>query len=188
MVFRENGYQQCTKVKTYRLDANLLVKLDQLAKRARISENMYVNQVLASASMLEPLSPAFTGITLSGQTFASIISTTNPDSLEIDGVALGKKNYSLARTILESAGYKMTFVQFLIEMLSQEAGWFNVESAPAGLGEQIILHHKYGERWSLFLKSFLSGAYEVVSRERLKIAITHEFVSIQFPTQPATLV
>jgi hypothetical protein len=185
VLFLENGYEHQTKVKTFRLSSGLLLGLERVAKRAKLSENMFVAQVLTRALLTEPLVPAFGKIVLGEQTFASILSTANPDSLEIDGITLGKESYSLVCALFESEDYKMTFVEFLVKLLSQEGRWFSIECIPEEFPEQLVLHHKYGERWSLFLKSYLMGAYEVLNAEVLKIEVKDNILKVWLPKQKA---
>jgi len=78
----------------------------------------------------------------------------------VDGIALGKKNYSLLRDVLESIGCQITFVQFLVVILAEQGEWFIVEGNVTENSERITLRHKYGEKWSYFLKSYILGAYE----------------------------
>jgi hypothetical protein len=180
--FMEMATGSHTKIKAFRLETNLILSLKRAARRLEVSENMYVMQVLTRALMTDPLTPAFGRIELGVETFASILSTANPDSLEIDGFALGKKNYSLFREILESIGCQMTFIQFLVKMLAGAAEWFVVEGNVNDSSEQLTLRHKYGEKWSLFLKSYISGAYAVLSAGKLQIDVKGTILKIRFPT------
>jgi hypothetical protein len=172
-----------TKIKAFRLEASLILSLERAARRLQISDNMYVTQVLTRALMIDPLIPAFNGIELGEETFGSILSTSNPDSLEIDGFALGKKNYSLVRELFESVGIEMTFIMFLVKILGGEGKWFVVEGAATENTERLILRHKYGEKWSLFLKSYLSGAYEILTSGKLQIEVKGNILKIRFSKQ-----
>lgn len=81
--------------------------------------------------MIEPLVPVFDGIELAEETFASLLSTANRDSLEVDGFALGKKNYTMVRELFESIGIQVTFIQFLTKILAEAGNWFTIEGAAA---------------------------------------------------------
>lgn len=170
-----------TKIKAFRLEEHLILKLERAARRLLLSENMYVTQVLTKALRVDSLIPALGRIALGGETFASVLSTANPDSLEVDGFALGKKNYSLVRELLESIGCQVTFIQFLVNILAEEGGWFKVEGNVTENSERVTLRHGYGEKWSCFLKSYISGAYEVLSLGKLQIDIKGNILKIHFP-------
>ncbi len=172
-----------TKVKAFRLDERLTLELARTARRLHVSENMYVAQVLTRALKVDPLIPALGRIALGCETFASIMSTANLDSLEVDGFALGKKNYSLVLELLESAGCQMTFVEFLVSILAEVGGWFTVEGNVSENSERMTLRHGYGEKWSYFLKSYISGAYEVLSRGKLQIEVKGNILKIRFSKQ-----
>jgi len=59
-----------------------------------------------------------------------------------------------------------------------------IEGPTEGL-EQATLRHKYGEKWSLFLKSYLSGAYEALSG-KLQIEVKGDMLKIRIPKQVST--
>ena len=89
--FMEMVTRSHTKIKAFRLETSLILSLERVARRLHISDNMYVTRVLTRALMIEPLVPVFDGIELAEETFASLLSTANRDSLEVDGFALGEK-------------------------------------------------------------------------------------------------
>ncbi len=120
-----------TKIKAFRLETSLILSLERAARRLHISDNMYVTRVLTRALMIEPLVPVFDGIELAEETFASLLSTANRDSLEVDGFALGKKNYTMVRELFESIGIQVTFIQFLTKILAEAGNWFTIEGAAA---------------------------------------------------------
>jgi hypothetical protein len=173
-----------TKVKAVRLDTDLIIGIGRVAKRHQVSENAYVTRVLRSALTIDSLIPAFNGIGLSSETFASILTNSNSDLLELDGFALGKKHFEETRELLESVGMKMTFVRFLVEILDKQGNWFVVEGNPTEDSESLALRHKYGAKWSLFLKSYLSGAYEVLQAGRLQVQVKESILKIRFPNRP----
>jgi len=74
------------------------------------------------------------------------------------------------------------FSNYLADVLDKQAHWFQIEGFNTK-PERLTLRHDCGLKWSLFLKSFLTGAYEVVSRDRLKISVTEAYVSVEVPKE-----
>ena len=70
----------------------------------------------------------------------------------------------------------------MIEVLDKEAHWFEVEGAE-DRPERLTLRHECGMKWSLFLKSYLTSAYELVSREKIKLTLNESYVSVELPTK-----
>lgn len=128
-----------SKIKTFRLQEDIILKLEREAGRLHISENMYVTHILTRALKEGPLIPALGRIALGSETFASLISTANLDSLEVDGLAFGKKNYSLLRDILESMDNQISFVEFLMGVLAEQGEWFKVEGNVSENSERTTL-------------------------------------------------
>ena len=106
--------------------------------------------------------------------------STNPDGLEMVGLDLGKKNFALAKELYESTGRELGFTEYLVEILSKEAQWFEVEGVE-DKPEKLSLRHECGVKWSLFLKSYLTSAYEVISREKIQMTISDAWITIELP-------
>jgi hypothetical protein len=167
-----------SEVKAFRLSTELLSRIRIAAERVGVSENAFVQGVLTQRVKADPFIHAFPYVALSGQSFASILGATNVDSLEMVGFDLGKKNFALTRELYESMGAELGFKQYIEEVLDNQAHWFVAEGVDIK-PERMTLYHGYGTRWSLFLKSFLTGAYEVVSRDKIKIGTTDVYVSLE---------
>ncbi len=173
--------KRTTRTKTFRLDEKLIEKLPSLARKYGQSENQFVSKWLAWRVVIDPLVPTFDGITLAKETFGSILGLVNIDSMDILAWELGKKHFMTSKTLFESIGEQMTFVRYLSEILSDHGGWFRIEGNVGLNSKEITLHHDFKVQWSLFLKNYLSGAYEVVSRDKLAIEIRDSFVRVVFP-------
>jgi hypothetical protein len=165
-------------VKAFRLGTELLNGIRIAAERARVSENAFVQGVLSQRVKADPFVNAIPYIILSKQCITSILGVTNADLLQMVGFDLGKKNFSLARDLYESIGADLSFVQYIREVLDGQAHWFVTEGASIR-PERMTLHHEYGPKWSSFLGSFLTGAYEVVSRGKIKVGTSDAFVSLE---------
>jgi len=93
---------------------------------------------------------------------------------------LGRRNFALAMELYKSIGKDMGFFEYLTEVLDKQARWFEVEGAEEK-PERVTLHHECRMRWSLFLKNFLTGAYEVESREKIRMVLNDTYVSLELP-------
>jgi len=174
-----------TVTRSFRLDEKLIKNLAALAKKYGQTENQLVASWLSWRMGFDPLIPTFDGVMLATETFASILETCDMDALEKLASELGKRHFTMSRTLFEAIGKQLTFVKFVSEILSKRAHWFRIEGH--GIDEtspEIILQHKLGTKWSAFLKSYLSGAYESVSHGRLTISITGSFVRLKLNQQP----
>lgn len=172
-----------SEVKAFRLGVDLLKGIRTAAKREGVSENAFVQNLLSRRVKADPIIRAFPYIVLSRQSFVPIIGTTNPDSLQFVALDLGKRNFAFARELYESGGMELGYSQYLTDILDEQAHWFGTEGVN-NWPERITLRHEFGMKWSLFLKSFLTGAYEVVSHDRIKMDITDAYVSVELPKAP----
>ena len=158
-----------TRIRSYRLDLNLIEQLRKAASKEGISENNFVTGILQRRTRIDPLIPAFKGIILSDEILRAIISTSNADTLELSGFNLGKETFMLARELFRSHEMELTFTELLIDILDDQLRWFNVEGNLTEKSEGVTIRHAYGVKWSVFVKSFLIGAHTVVSKEILEV-------------------
>jgi hypothetical protein len=169
-----------SEVRAFRLDGELLGRLQAIANRERISENALVQRILSMWVSSDIARHAIPHITLGGPSFTRILGMTNRDGLEVIGADLGKRNFAYIKELHESSGIDMGFVKYMIDVLDRQAHWFKIEGADSK-PERLTLRHDYGARWSLFLNNYLAGAYQVVSRDRLKIGISDTYIGLEFP-------
>ncbi|HEV2226396.1 MAG TPA: hypothetical protein VGR56_06280 [Nitrososphaerales archaeon] len=168
--------------RAYRLDIGLVEGLKKVARREGVSENSFVQNLLTRRVNTDPLVHAFPYVVLSRHTLIPILGSTNRDVLEMAGLELGKRNFILARELYESAGRKLDFVEYLSEILDKEAHWFEVEGAE-NRPERPTLRHECGMKWSLFLRAYLTGAFELASREKTKMTLNDSYVSLELPAK-----
>jgi hypothetical protein len=105
---------------------------------------------------------------------------TDANGLDIIGSERGKRVFSLVREVFESTDVELDFPQYLSKVLGEEARWYRVEGALTK-PERITLVHGYGPKWSVFLKAYLSSAYEIVSRNKLELSSANDYVSVRLP-------
>ncbi len=166
--------------RAYRLDIELIEGLKKAAKRKGVSENSFVQDLLSQRVKADPLIRSFPYVVLSRRTLIPILGTTNPDGLQIAAFDLGKRNFALARELHESLGRVLVFFEYLTEVLDKQAHWFEVEGAE-NKPRRLTLRHECGTRWSLFLESYLMGAYQVVSHEKIKMAPNESYIGLELP-------
>jgi hypothetical protein len=174
-----------TVTRSFRLDEKLIQDLATMATKYGLTENQLVASWLSWRMGFDPLIPTFDGLILTTETFESIIDTCNVDAIEIRASELGKKHFMMSKTLFEAIGKQLTFVKFVSEILSRRARWFRIEGNDIGeASHELMLQHKFGIRWSAFLKSYLSGAYEAVSHRRLTVDVTDTFAKLKLDQQP----
>ncbi len=168
--------------RAFRLDIETIEGLKRAARREGVTENWFVQNLLARRVKADSIIHAFPYIVLSTRTLLPILGSTNPDGLEMAGLDLGKSNFALARELHQSVGRELGFSEFLTEILDKEARWFEVEGVE-DIPERLTLHHEYGMKWSLFLRGYPTGAFEVVSHEKVKMALHNSYVSLELPLE-----
>jgi hypothetical protein len=127
---------------------------------------------------------------LNGSLFRRIVSSSNPDDLEILGCEFALDFIPHSLEILQLERNLSSFESFLSEPLGGW-GWFQMEIIPNDEYHILRLVHNHGGRWSVFLKSFLTIALEkmlpsqtghtdlLVSGEEIKMCFPKQSLSMQ---------
>lgn len=172
--------KEVKEIRAFRLGKNVLQMLQVAARRHGVSENALVEGILARNLETDSLAQAFDYVVISKDTFMPILHMAHADGLERIGAERGKKAFALAKELFESNNLELDFARYLSDVLGEQAQWFRVEGNLIR-PERVTLQHGLGVKWSEFLRSYLSSAYEVVSRDKLELAITGDYVGIRFP-------
>lgn len=172
--------QNPKEIRSFRLGKELLGMLQVSARRHGITESALVEGILERYLRADTLVQGFDYIGVGRETFLSMLGMTDANGLEIAGAERGKKAFALARELYESNGLELEFLDYLSDVLGNQARWFRVEGTYIR-PERVTLQHGYGLKWSGFLRSYLSSVYEAVSRNKLELLATDEYVSIRFP-------
>jgi hypothetical protein len=138
-----------------------------MARKYKRTENQLVEDWLLWRVSIDPLIPSFEGLFLESEMFKSILSSANADVLELLGWEFGRKHFAKNQALFDGAGETMTFVRYVVEVLGEHGGWFRVESDVDEGSLAMTLHHDLSSNWTIFLRSYLSAAYEVISQKKL---------------------
>jgi len=169
-----------TRTKTFRFHISLVEALGRGAKRAQLTENTFVSEMLKDRLMIDPLFPAFEEIRLSSNTFRTILSATNADELEAVASEIGQNNAQLVHELYESNDRILTSQEFITEVLARHSNWFHIEGSYGSIHHSMTLRHTFGLRWSVFVKSYVLSAHSIFSKEKVEIVIADQFVRIEW--------
>ena len=84
-----------TRTRTFRFDVELLKRLGKAAGRMEISENELVVALLEERLLVDPLIPAFHGMTLDSDSIESFLVSANVDVLEAAFSEKAQRNFPL---------------------------------------------------------------------------------------------
>ncbi|HEV2137854.1 MAG TPA: hypothetical protein VGR53_03365 [Nitrososphaerales archaeon] len=172
--------QKEREVTAFRLDRDVIRMIELSSKQRKISRNALVEGILDHSLRAEVLERALDPVSIGRETLVSILETIDSRRLEDAGHQCGKKNFALARELFGSNGINLDFFRFLTEILGEQARWFRAEGTLIK-PERITLQHRLGPKWSGFLRTYLSSAYEITSQDKLTVAVGSDFVSVRFP-------
>jgi hypothetical protein len=172
-----------TRVKSFRLDCGLIEALGKAARRANMTENAFLSRVLEGRLAIDPLFPAFDGLSLSSSILRSILGAANVDALETAASDAGHKDFPLIRELFAASDRPITLRMFVIDILGKCGRWFHVEGDASRTHRWTTLRHGCGLKWSKYIRAYILGAHGTISRDRLEIGVTDQVVRIEFPPE-----
>jgi hypothetical protein len=165
MLFRIKGYQLLnserkdkkeTILRTIRIDKDLDDALNKDASEHGVSENALISSILVRYIDWDRYSQKFGRVSLPNEALKAIIEATEPGKLKgaaEEFAASVPKDYIMFRygkLDLEACLLHLSF-------LSRYAGLFNYEvQIEQERNYTITIHHKFGEKWSYWLKESIS--------------------------------
>jgi hypothetical protein len=163
VIFRTKGYQllnaerndkKKTILRTIRIDKNLDDALDKDAKEHGVSENALISSILVRYIDWDRYSEKFGRVSLPNEALKDIIEATEHGKLKSaaeEFAASVPKDYIMFR-------YKKLDIDACLlhlSFLSKYAGLFKYElQIEHERIYTITIHHKFGEKWSYWLKEF----------------------------------
>ncbi len=169
-----------TRTKAYRFDVRMIEALGRGAKRAQMTENAFVSELLTDRLMMDPLFPAFEEIRMSSDTFRTVLSAANADELEVVASKVGQKHAQLVHELYESNDRVLTFQEFITEVLARHSNWFHIEGIKGSTRHSITLRHTFGLKWSVFVRGYILSASSIFSKDRIRIEVADQFVRIEW--------
>lgn len=169
-----------TRIKSFRLEESIVEGLARASKRAQMTETAFLNSMMESRLMVDPLVPAFQEISFHAETFKSILAVADVDALEVAASAVALKSTPLVYELFEGTGQTLRFQEFVADILGKHGHWFNVEGNVKLTHGWVTLRHEYGLKWSKFLAGYLASAHNTFSIEKLEVRLGEQFVRISF--------
>jgi hypothetical protein len=121
------------------------------------------------------------GIFIPGDMFCRLIESCDADELERTAARVAEKDFSTILETYKREGIPFDFGEIMAEILSGYFHMFRIEeSSSDGRRRVMKLSHKWGPKWSRFLRAYLQSAYSTASKEGVDIQIGDKFLQVSF--------
>jgi hypothetical protein len=169
-----------TETRTLRFKVSTLKRLKKVAEKKGVSDNEFVAIMLEERLFIDPLVPAFHGSILDSSTIDAFLMSGNVDVLEAVLSENAYRNVPLIFKLYETSEMPIDFWRYIVDILGNYCGWFYVEGNDAVAHKWIMLRHSYGLKWSRCLKSHIVGAYGAISKDKIQIEVSDQWIRIDF--------
>ena len=161
----EGKSKKKTVLKTIRIDEDLDDALDKDAEEHGVSENALISSILAKYIEWDRYAEKFGRVSLPSEALKAIIEATEQDKLR---TTVEEFATSVPKDYVMFHYRKLDVEACLLHLsfLSRYAGMFKYEvQKEQERNYTITIHHKFGEKWSYWLKSLFLLAYLRMSWE-----------------------
>jgi hypothetical protein len=130
----------------------------------------------------DPLAPMLEDkIFMPGDMFRLIVERADADGLERIAAELGKRQFSAILETYRRDGIPFDLEEVMAEILSGYYRMFRIEESSTYGGRRVMkLSHKWGPKWSRYLRGYLRSACSTASKEGVEIEINDQFVQVSF--------
>ncbi|MGB6671580.1 MAG: hypothetical protein WBE34_04020 [Candidatus Nitrosopolaris sp.] len=177
----EKREKKKTILRTIRIDKDLDDALDKDANEHGVSENALISSILAKYVEWDRYAEKFGRVSLPHEALEAIIEATESDKLR---TAAEEFATSVPKDYIMFAYKKLDLEACLLHLsfLSRYAGMFEYELRIERERNYIItIHHKFGEKWSYWLKESISyGLFKNILGITPKINLSKSSVVFTF--------
>jgi len=148
-----------TRTTTFRIDESNDMELRKIAEENQTSTNTLVNQILKDYVSIERPMKQYGTITSSTDLFLELVSNLSVKSLEEVGSKMGGKEPKEFIQFRWNTVTRGTVLEFL-QIYFTHCGYGVPDIRTDNEKISIIVNHGLGEKFSIYLKSFLSAMFE----------------------------
>ncbi|MGA2666415.1 MAG: hypothetical protein ABSF83_15875 [Nitrososphaerales archaeon] len=165
-----------TENRSFRIDSGVLSGLEEEAQRKKVSVNTLVNQLLADYIEVERHRKRLGTVEISASAFQLLLATASEEDIARAGGSSGPsvlKAYMLSKWGHQSVP---NIFRFIRENASVTGLYDYSETASAP--KTITLTHSMGKRWSIYMASFFSAAFEDAG-QKIQVEVAEQAIWIK---------
>jgi len=165
-----------TENRSFRIDSGVLSGLEEEAGRKKVSVNTLVNQLLAEYIEVERHRKRLGTVEISASAFLLLLATASEEDIRRAGSVSGPsvvKAYMLSKWGHESVP---NILKFIRENASV-TGLYDYSEA-ASSPKTITLTHSMGKKWSVYMASFFTAAFEEAG-QKIQVEVAEQAVGIK---------
>ncbi len=174
-----------TAPRTFRIRKDVLDELDRRASGMLMTANQLVNQMLYRELFLEVLFREIDALTISRETFTSILKSTNTGDFEEAGRRMADIVPVQLFAMHQVEANLQSYIDALGEVYGKICGWFSFKHLPGRNLQRLIVTHELGPNWSAFLKGYIGEMLRKTTGVKPKVVGDDHTLTFEVQTQPA---
>ncbi len=165
-----------TENRSFRIDSEVLRGLEEEAGRKQVSVNTLVNQLLADYIDVGRHRKRLGTVALSISAFELIIAAASDADIVQAGTMSGRnvpRAYALSKWGRDNPQYVLSFIRENASV----TGLYDYSESPTS-PKTITLTHQFGRKWSLYLASFFTAAFDDAG-EKVQTEVSNQAVGLK---------
>lgn len=168
--------------RSFRIDEEWLMVLNEEAKRQGVSVNSFLNRLLQQYAHLRYML-RYGAITLTRKGFVTILECCPDEKLLENGKNAGTDTLKdIFRTMGVTPNYSF-LISLIKRLLSDFAGWFECDFHTKPDKDILHLRHQLGKKWSIYLSGVATGTFETLLNKEVEIETSDSSVTITIDKQ-----
>jgi len=156
------GITPMSTPRTFRIDPKLLKEMEMEAKKRGVSPNAFLSQLLEHHIKVVRHAERFGYIVLCQNNFRKILDKFSEEEI----TDLAKKAGTLGPkdiVLISHRHLDLDGVYFIVkDFLCDFARWASCSSEQRGTVHRVVLHHKLGRKWSIWLRGYIEAVFESI--------------------------
>ncbi|MBN2336168.1 hypothetical protein JXL21_11460 [Candidatus Bathyarchaeota archaeon] len=165
--------------RTIRLDEEQDQALIKEAERRGFSVNALISNIFNRYLAAIRFQDSAGMVTFSGETFSEFIARLDNEEIHEIGATTGGKH---VQGSLMQRGMRVNYenvVWYMTQILGEYDGWFRCDRNTVESRDTFHLTHKMGYKWSAFLESYLSAAFDEALGVKLNTVVMINAVNLE---------
>jgi hypothetical protein len=161
-----------------RIPVELKSELENQAKQQSLNLNSLSNIILLKHVLFDRIVDRVEGVPLNKLLFTAMLDGIGVDQMEIIGRELGPRVIKHTFAVMNLPFDLDGLIQNYFQPMSTYSRWYKFSVAGGISSRKLMFEHSYGQKWSAFLKQYLTGILKPVVGSEPKVVIDDGLISI----------
>jgi hypothetical protein len=154
--------------------------LERYAQRQNANFNSLVSRVLIKYTSFDRVAEDVNAIPLNEALFSAMLEDVSVARLKQVGKEMGVRLIKQTFAFLDLESDIVGLIRHYFQPMSSFSGWYSFTVTGSGQNQKLMFEHRYGPKWSEFLKSYVSSIIETATGTEPRTTIEDGLVIVRW--------